>query len=155
MVYKGEEIFGLLKKSDPSGMGQFPPNVAQLLEIEFISYDDELLTIDARMPIKPEFNNPFHITFGGTYGMYFDMAFGPFSGLITNAATTSLDLNITYIKPLMVKDEHVYIHAIVVSQSKQYLNLRGEAKKVDGTLVATATSRMKIIDPTRLFKKMV
>jgi len=86
--------------------------------------------------------------------MYFDMAFGPFSGLITNAATTSLDLNVTYIKPLMVRDEYVHVKAYVISQSKQYLNVRGEAFKGDNILVATATSRMKIIDPTRMFKSM-
>ena len=152
MIHRGEDVFNLLKINDTSGMAQFPPNVAELLEMEFVSYDDEEKVIQARMPIKPEFNNPFHITFGGTYAMYFDMAFGPFSGLVTQAATTSLDLNITYIKPLTVKDEYVDVKAYVVSQSKQYLNVRGEAYKGNNILVATATSRMMIFDPMRMLK---
>ena len=152
MIYKGEEVFDRLMETVPSGIAQFPPNVAKLLEVEFISYDDQAQIMHVRMPIKPEFNNPLHITFGGTYGMYFDMAFGPFSGLVTLVGTTSLDLNITYIKPLTVADKYCYVKAYVVSRSKQFLNLRGEAQKEDGTLVATATSRMMIIDPTRIKK---
>jgi acyl-coenzyme A thioesterase PaaI-like protein len=150
MIHKGDEVFDLLKATVPSGIAQFPPNVAKLLELELLSYDDQEHIMHVRMPIKPDFNNPFHITFGGTYGMYFDMAFGPFSGLVTMMPTTSLDLNITYIKPLSVADQYCHIKAYVTSQSKQFLNLRGEALKEDGTLVATATSRMMIIDPTRL-----
>ncbi len=150
MIYKGEEVFDRLMETVPSGIAQFPPNVAKLLEVEFISYDDQEQIMHVRMPIKPEFNNPLHITFGGTYGMFFDMAFGPFSGLVTMVGTTSLDLNITYIRPLRVADKFCYVKAYVVNRSKQFLNLRGEAHKEDGTLVATATSRMMIIDPSRM-----
>ncbi len=134
----------------PSDQAQFPPNVAKLLGMEFISYDDHDQIMHIRMPIKPEFNNPINITFGGTHGMYFDMAYGPFSGLVTKAATTSLDLNVTFIKPLMVSDDYVHVKAYVISQSKQFLNLRGEAYKAEGTLVATSTSRMMILDSNRI-----
>ena len=134
----------------PPGKAEFPPKVAKLLDLEFISYDDQEQIMHIRMPIKPEFDNPFNVTFGGTFGMYFDMCFGPFSGLITRAAATSLDLNVTYIKPIMVSDQYIHVKGYVNSQSRQFLNLRGEAFKEDGTLVATATSRMMIFDPSRI-----
>jgi len=47
MIHKGEDVFNLLKINDPSGMAQFPPNVAKLLEMEFMSYDDEKQIIHA------------------------------------------------------------------------------------------------------------
>jgi len=115
MILKGDEVFELLKATVPEDLAQFPPNVAKLLDVEFISYDDQAQIMHVRMPIKPEFNNPLHITFGGT-----------------------------------VADGYCYVKAYVVSRSIQFLNLRGEAHKEDGTLVATATSRMMIIDPSRM-----
>lgn len=145
-----EKIMEILKASDITGRATFPPNVSHLLEGEFVKYDPGQ-SMTMRFPVKSEFDNPFHITFGGVYGMYFDMAFGPFSGLVTNAATTSLDLNITFLKPLSVADKYVTVIAEVVSLSKQFLILEGKAYKGDKpTLIATANSRMMIFDPNRM-----
>lgn len=145
-----EEIMKMLKASDVTGRASFPPNVSYLLEGEFIKYEPGQ-SMTMRFPVKSEFDNPFHITFGGVYGMYFDMAFGPFSGLVTKAATTSLDLNVCFLKPLSTADKYVTVRAEVVSQSKQFLILEGKAYKGDpSTLIATATSRMMIFDPKRM-----
>ncbi len=149
MIYKGEELFKLLSVSVDSDKAQFPPKVFELLKGEFIEYV-EGKSIKMRYPIQTKFDNPFHITFGGTLGMYFDMTFGPFSGLVTQAATTSLDLNICFLKTLSIADEYVYINAHVVSQSKQFLTLRADAYKGDNILVGTATSRMMIFNPNRI-----
>ena len=84
-------------------------------------------------------------------GMYFDMAFGPFSSLVSKGATTSLDLNVTFLKPLSVADEFVVVKAQVVSLSKQFLILEGKAYKgVGATLMATCTSRLMIFDAKRM-----
>ncbi len=149
VVNDPEFIFNELKKTAPSDRVSFPPPVASILDGEFLEYEEGKRML-MRFPIKPEYDNPFHITFGGVYGMFFDMAFGPFSGLVTQAATTSLDMNITYLKPLSIKDEYVYVEAIVESLSKQFLILSGKAYKTDDTLVATCTSRMMIFDPSRM-----
>jgi acyl-coenzyme A thioesterase PaaI-like protein len=108
-----------------------------------------------RFPIKPEFDNPFHITFGGVYGMFFDMVFGPFSSMETGVGTTSLDLNINFIKPISVADQFVTVKATIVSKSKQFIILEGNAFKGENVLVATCTSRMMIIDPNRMTKKSI
>lgn len=97
-------------------------------------------------PIKENYNNPFGITFGGYYGMFFDAAFGPFSGLTAGRPTTSLDMNITFLKPLSPKDETVTVEAKVVSMSKSYLILSAKAHSGRGVLVATCTSRMLILN---------
>lgn len=97
-------------------------------------------------PIKESYNNPFGITFGGYYGMFFDAAMGPFSGLTAKAPTTSLDLNVTFLKPLSPADKTVTVDVEVVSMSKSYLILSGKAHSGRGVLVATCTSRMLILN---------
>ncbi len=124
--------------------GQFPPPVASILQGEVISYHPHK-SMRARFPLQEKFNNPFGITFGGTYSMYFDMVMGPFSGVEAGAPTTSLDLNVSFLKPLKPSDEYVEIDISLISKSRQFILLAGQAYKPDGTLVATASSRMFIL----------
>jgi uncharacterized protein (TIGR00369 family) len=128
--------------------GQFPPKVFDIMEGEFIELGSDF--IEMSFPIKTDFDNPFHITFGGMFGMWLDGVFGPFSGIVVMAPTVSLDLNITYIQPVSVKDKTVVAKAQVVNKSKTFLNLEGQILKTDGTLCATGTSRMMILDPKRM-----
>lgn len=138
-----------MKGIDPSGKANFPPKVANLLNGELVDYE-EGKSMTMRFPIKPEFDNPFHITFGGIYGMFFDMVFGPFSSIETGVGTTSLDLNISFLKPISTADQYVTVIASIVSKSKQFIIMEGKAYKGDDILVATCTSRMMIIDPMRM-----
>ena len=124
---------------------ELPPPFVKYTEGEYVAYEPGR---SARMvfPIKPDYNNPFGITFGGFYGMFFDHAFGPFSGLETGQPTTSLDLNITFLKPLSAADGQVAVDVEIVSQTKTYLLLQGRAYNPAGQLVATAASRMLIMN---------
>ena len=90
-------------------------------------------------PIKEAYNNPAGITFGGYFSMFFDAAFGPFSGLSAKAMTTSLDLNVTFLKSLSPKDGKVFVEVEVISQTKSYMVLHGKALKKDGTLAVSYT----------------
>ena len=130
---------------NPAGDLLFPPPVAKLLEGEVIDYQKGQ-SMTMRFPIKEEYNNPFKITFGGVYAMFFDMAFGPFSSIEAEAGTTSLDLNVSFIKPLSVQDEYVTVVANIVNRSRQFLIMEGKAYKGDQILVATCTSRMLILN---------
>ena len=127
---------------------QFPPNVFEIIGGEFRAMDNE--SMEMTFPVKELFNNPFHITFGGIYGMWLDSVFGPFSGVVAMAPTVSLDLNITYIQSVSPKDNKIVAKARVVNKTKSFLNLEGQILKMDGTLCATGTSRMMILDPKRI-----
>lgn len=127
---------------------QFPPPVFKILGGEFLAINDT--SIEIQFPIKTEYNNPFGQTFGGMYGMWLDGLFGPFSGVVCMAPTVSLDLNITYFKPVSPKDNYVIGKAYVINKSKTFLNLEGQIFKQDGTLCASGTSRMMILDPNRM-----
>lgn len=138
----------LISKS-PKGIGQFPPPVFDITPSEFIEHiEGKSMTL--RFPILEKYNNPMGITFGGVFGMFFDMAMGPFSGLEGHGPTTSLDLNITYIKALRVKDEYVDVTAEIISNTKSFLILHGKAITAKGQLVATASSRMMVLNIERM-----
>ena len=130
--------------------GRFPPRFMEILQGEFIDIDDK--NVEMHFPVKDSFNNPFHITFGGLYGMWLDCIFGPFSGLVAQAPTTSLDLNIKYYKSVSPIDEKVIAKGRVVNKTKTFLNMEGEIYKMDGTLCASGTSRMMILDHKRMKK---
>jgi len=122
----------------------FPPPFMRTLEMEYLAYEQGK-SATVSFPIKASYNNPMGVTFGGYFSMFFDAAFGPFSSLTAKAPTTSLDLNVTFLKPLRAKDEEVIVEVEVVSLTKSYLILHGRAYKKDKVLVATATSRMLVM----------
>jgi len=143
-----DRVQALFKTMSEQTQGEFPPPFAKTLEGEFIEFEQDHCKM--KFPIKPSFNNPFGITFGGYFGMWIDCSMGPFSGFVAQAPTTSLDLNITYIKSVSPKDEYVYATVNVVNKSKSFLNLEARITKEDGTLCATGTSRLMILDPKRM-----
>ena len=143
-----ERLQAMFKNISAQTNSQFPPEVFNIIGGEFIEMGDDY--VEMSFPVKEAFNNPFHITFGGMFGMWLDNVFGPFSGVVAKAPTVSLDLNITYIQPVAPKDEKVIAKARVVNKTKTFLNLEGQIYKMDGTLCATGTSRMMILDPKRM-----
>lgn len=144
-----EEYVQFFRKNDPSGKGVFPPKVAAMVPFEFIEYKKGEF-IKCRFSISDKYDNPMGATFGGIYGMFFDSVFGSFSSLETSGITSSLDMNITYIKSVSVKDKYVDVTASVNACSKSFFLVRGEMHTKEGVLVATATSRMMIMDVKRI-----
>ena len=147
-----EEIIQKLKAMDKTGKAQFPPPIAKMVTSSFIEYEEgDHMTM--RFEIEERMNNPAHITFGGMYGIFFDMVMGPFSGLETGGMTSSLDLNVTFIKSVTPADKYVNVTATIINQSRSFIILSAQAVNNNGILVATATSRMIILDPIRMTKK--
>ena len=140
-----KNFFDKLKQSSDKANLQFPPPAIRDLDPTLLEHIPGRST-KWSYPIKERYNNPFRITFGGYYACFFDAAFGPFSGVTTGKPTTSLDLNITFLKPLSVQDEVVIVDVEVISQSKSYLILSAKAHSGRGVLVATCTSRMLILN---------
>lgn len=143
-----DRVQSMFKTLSEQTKGKFPPPFAQFLEGEFIEFERDRCQM--KFPVKAAYNNPFGITFGGFFGMWIDNVMGPFSGYVAMAPTVSLDLHITYIKAVSPKDEFVIATANVVKLSKSYILLDARVTKEDGTLCATGTSRLKILDPTRM-----
>ncbi len=121
-----------------------PPLSFVDLEGEILEYN-EGDSLKVSFPIKEKYNNPMNVTLGGYFSVFFDLTYGPFSFIETQGPTTSLDLNVSFIKPVSVTDKNIIVEAKIVSKSKTFINFEGKAYKNDGTLLASSTSRMMII----------
>jgi len=139
-----KKLYEILSNQKGANNLNFPPPFMEGLGMEYLTYEQGKSTT-VSFPVKEAYNNPMGVTFGGYFSMFFDAAFGPFSSLTANGPTTSLDLNVTFLKALRPKDEEVIIEVEVVSLTKSYLMLHGRAYKAGRVLVATATSRMLIM----------
>ncbi len=121
-----------------------PPLSFVDLEGEILEYN-EGDSLKVSFTIKEKYNNPMNVTLGGYFSVFFDLTYGPFSFIETQGPTTSLDLNVSFIKPVSVTDKNIIVEAKIVSKSKTFINFEGKAYKNDGTLLASSTSRMMII----------
>lgn len=140
-----KELFEQMSKTNMGRKVQIPPPAIKGLEGTLLEHIPGK-AIKWSFPVKESYNNPFGITFGGYYGMFFDAAMGPFSGFAAKKPTTSLDMNITFLKPLSPEDKTVTVEVDIVSQSKSYLILNAQAHSGRGVLVATCTSRLLIMN---------
>ena len=139
-----EDIFKLMQGYLGDAPVKIPPESFIEHECEVVSYT-EGESIEVSAPLFEKYNNPAGNLLGGYLPVFFDLAFGPLSFLVAKKPTTSLDLNTTFIKPISAKDENIFISAYVVSRSKSYLILEAKAFNPRKQLVATATSRMRIL----------
>ena len=140
-----KKLFEEMSKNNMGKKMQIPPPAIKNLDPTLLAYVPGK-SIKWSFPIKESYNNPFGITFGGYFGMFFDAAMGPFSGMTAKKPTTSLDMNVTFLKPLSPEDKTVTVEVDVVSQSKSYLLLSAKAHSGRGVLVGTCTSRLLILN---------
>ena len=121
-----------------------PPPSFEEANAEIIEYT-EGESIVVKIPLYEKYNNPVGIILGGYLPMFFDLTFGPLAYLVTNKPATSLDINTTFIRPIKSSDGEVTIKSSVVNMSKSYLLLDAQAFVSENSLVATATSRLRIL----------
>ena len=115
---------------------------------EIIDYKEGQF-LKVSFPIKEKYNNPMNITLGGYFSVFFDLTYGPFSFMELQGPSMSLDLNVSFIKPITPADKKIIIEARIVSRSKTFINMEAKAYKEGDTLLASSTSRMMIIRTNR------
>ena len=138
------DIFNQMVKMEGGEMLTLPPNSFVEANAEIVEYV-EGKSIAVKIPLYEKYNNPVGIILGGYLPMFFDLTFGPLSYLVARKPTTSLDINTTFIRPMSVADKEVTIKSSVVNMSKSYLLLDAKAFNAKGQLLATATSRLRIL----------
>ncbi|MEN8122012.1 MAG: PaaI family thioesterase [Bacteroidota bacterium] len=139
-----KELLDSMQKLSGKNDITIPPLSSIDMESEILEYKTgESLKVS--FPIKEKYNNPMNVTLGGYFSVFFDLTFGPFSFMEIQGPTTSLDLNVSFIKPVAPADKNIIIEAKIVSKSKTFINFEGKAFKEDGTLLASSTSRMMVI----------
>ena len=143
-AFNPEQIFEKMRQMDGAEKVRLPPRSHEFVEGEFVKYaEGQSLTLS--FPLYEKYNNPVGIVLGGFIPLFFDSTMGPFSYLVAKKPTTSLDLNTTFLRPAMAADKEIMVTASLINLSKSYVLLEGKALNPQKKLVATATSRMKII----------
>ena len=145
LKYSEVDIFDKMKQMDGASMVELPPKCHAYLEGKFVDYVDGE-SIAMTFPLYEKYNNPVGILLGGFLPLFFDATMGPFSYLIAKKPATSLDLNTTFLRPVTTADKELKVTVSIISKSKSYLFLEGKAWNAKNKLVATATSRMKIME---------
>ena len=137
-------VFEEMTKMAGGSMLSLPPPSFTEAGAEIIDYvQGESIVV--RVPLFEKYNNPVGVILGGYLPMFFDLTFGPLAYLVAQKPATSLDINTTFIRPIKASDGTVTIKSSVVNLSKSYLLLDAQAFVSEDRLVATATSRMRIL----------
>ncbi len=121
-----------------------PPHCFVEMQGKFIDFkENEFLKMS--WPVQEKYCNPAGNLLGGMLSAFFDNTIGPFSYMTAKRPTTSLDLNVTFIRSIPPREKEVIIEARIVKMTKRFLIFEGKAFNPDNDLIATCTSRMMIL----------
>ena len=138
------DVFELMAGMEGSSTLSLPPPSFKEANAEIIEYI-EGKSIVVKIPMYERYNNPVGVILGGYLPMFFDLTFGPLAYLVAKKPATSLDINTTFIRPVKASDGAVTVKSSVVNMSRSYLLLDARAFVSEDKLVATATSRLRIL----------
>lgn len=143
-----DTIFTTMKQMQGQEKLELPPKSFSDIGGRFVAYTKGESLANA-FPLQERYSNPSGYLLGGYLPVFFDSTFGPFSYLETQKPTTSLDLNTTFVKPIAISEKEIYIEVFLVKKTNSFIIMDGKAKNIRGDIIATATSRLMILDPSR------
>lgn len=127
----------------PEGI-QLPPNCFIEMDGKFLEHkENDFLKMS--FPVQEKYCNPAGNLLGGMVSAFFDNTFGPFSYMTAKKPTTSLDLNVTFIKSISPKEKELIVEAKIIKLTKTFIIFEGKAYNPSNELIATGTSRMMIL----------
>jgi len=131
-------------KSIPAESGiEIPPKIFIEMEAEVVDYENKK-SLTIKMPIKEKYKNPLGFMQGGMIAAAIDNTVGPLSFLVAPPSVTTT-MNITYIRPVPVSDEFVFVKATIIDQTKKMIYMRAEVFNKDNKLKATATTSFMVV----------
>jgi len=124
-----------------------PPPVAALLGMEIDDVADGQATF-ALTPHESHFN-PIGVVHGGVLCTVLDTVLGcaVHSTLQAGWAYTSIDLNVSYLRPVTLETGRITFVGTVVKRGRRVSYATAEARDAVGTLVATATGSLLVMEP--------
>ncbi|MDZ4726250.1 MAG: PaaI family thioesterase [Leptospira sp.] len=120
-----------------------PPPSFMDMNAEIISYTKNK-SITVLFPVKENQTNPMGFMQGGYIAAAFDNAFGPLSYLIAKKPTTTIDMNIQYIRSVAI-NQSVVVTANIEAKGFSTMHMTAEMKTEKGKLLATATTNLLIL----------
>ena len=123
-----------------------PPLCFDFLKMKIEDFDEKSSSLTTSLPLFKELLNPAEFVQGGLLTAMIDNTIGPLSYLVAKKATTSLELNTSFLRPCSLADKILFCKASLKHQSKSYLIFEGDIRgKIDQKLKVTAQSRMLIL----------
>ncbi|TGN20229.1 PaaI family thioesterase [Leptospira idonii] len=101
-------------------------------------------SITVSFPVMENQTNPMGMMQGGYIAAAFDNAFGPLSYLVAKKPTTTIDMNIQYIRGVAT-EQKVVVEAKVEAKGFSTIHMTAEMRTEKGKLLATATTNLLIL----------
>lgn len=120
-----------------------PPPIFVAMNAEIISYTKGK-SITVSFPVTEDQTNPMGMMQGGVIAAAFDNAFGPLSYLVAKRPTTTIDMNIQYIRGVAV-GQKVIVKATIEAKGFSTIHMVGEMRTEKDKLLATATTNLLIL----------
>jgi uncharacterized protein (TIGR00369 family) len=134
-----------LEESFPIPGSEEEPNSLRMLGWKLLDWDPEAQQIKVGFETRKEFRNPGGVIQGGIIAAMIDDAFGPMCIMASGRTKRplTLDLNVSY----LAAGNHgkFTCEARIIRQGKSISFVEGELFDSEGTLVARATSTVRLV----------
>lgn len=146
--YNKDQIGDLLNemnenmKSSPIPV-TIPPPSFTTMKAEMVEYIKNKSLI-VSFPVEEYQTNPAGYMQGGFIAAAFDNAYGPLSYLIAKRPTTTIDMNIQYIRSVKI-DQTIKVEAKLIAKGFSTLHMSAEMIGDNGKLLATSTTNLLVI----------
>lgn len=131
------ELFG----SSPD----IPPPVIRAMETEIREWEPGRRVV-MTFPTLPRYAGPTGFVQGGVIAAAFDNAFGPVAYTAASTLVVSVALSVSFVRPLSVQEGHFNVEAELVEVTRRFVFIRGEARTLNGRLVATCSSELVAVE---------
>lgn len=147
-IMSKDEINAVMSEMNKSF--QAGPHKITLPPPSFVDMNAEIVqyvknkSITVSFPVLTKQTNPMGFMQGGYIAAAFDNAFGPLSYLVAKKPTTTIDMNIQYIRGV-TNNQTVQVIASIEARGFSTIHMIGEMKTSRGKILATATTNLLIL----------
>lgn len=124
----------------PKGL-TLPPHSMLELKLEYLEVSPGQKLV-AKLPFQERFTNPLGLFQGGFLAAGIDDVFGPLSFITAMGPTTTISMNVTYLKPFTKEMGHCLIEGSVLKMTKNFIFMRAKVKSPLGDLLAHAETHV-------------
>ncbi|MCG9875591.1 MAG: PaaI family thioesterase [Leptospiraceae bacterium] len=129
-------------KSSPIPV-RIPPPSFTTMKAEMVEYVKNKSLI-VSFPVEDYQTNPAGYMQGGFIAAAFDNVYGPLSYMIAKRPTTTIDMNIQYIRAVNI-NQRVSIEAKLIAKGFTTLHMSAEMIGENGKLLATSTTNLLVL----------
>lgn len=128
--------------SDRAAAGERPKGDIQVLEPEFVDYDDEgWLTVDF-LPQDWQ-KNGINVVQGGILGYMLDCVFGPFAFIVSEKKLAgTIDTTTNFLRPVTADGRKIRVKARMITNAKRMMHAEGILYNADGKVAVTASTNL-------------